>query len=100
MTSRAFIEGRKLQGIDEQIVYDLTVWGTPSSVSVVVKDVTADFEDVTATVMPTGSPSVAGMVITFPALKSLTMEHLYRIECKFTISGNVFERYGEILAER
>lgn len=103
MTNRAFVEGRKLQGVEESIPYTVTTteWGSsPSSVSVKVFDVTADFADVTATVMPTGSPSVSGDVITLPALKLLTETHLYRVEVKFTCSGNIFEAYGEILAER
>lgn len=103
MTSRAFMEGRQLQGVDETVVYTLTTtnWGSsPASVSVKVFDVTADFADVTSTLMPTGSPSVSGDVITLPALKLLTETHLYRVEVKFTCSGNIFEAYGEILAER
>lgn len=103
MTSRSFTEGTQPQGTDESIVYTLTTtpWGSsPSSVQVKVFDASSGFTDVTSTVMPVGSPSVAGDVISFPALTALTAGHLYRIEVKFTSAGNVFEAYGEIRAER
>lgn len=103
MTSRAFMEGTQRQGADETIVYALTTtpWGSsPTSVEVKVFDVTNGFGDVTSAVMPTGAPSVSGDIITLPALTALTALHLYRIEVKFTSSGNVFEAFGEIRAER
>lgn len=90
------------QGIDEQIAYSITTtkWGSsPTSPSVVVKDVTAALADVTATVMPTGTASAAGDVITLPKLKSLTVDHIYRIEVQFTIGGNLFECWFEVEAE-
>lgn len=96
--SREVREGKQNQGVDESIAYTITTtpWGgTPSSVSVVVKDVSdpAAPSVVTATVMPTGSASVAGDVITLPALKLLTAEHLYKVEVMFTSGGNVLECY-------
>lgn len=95
INDREVLEGKQYQGVDESIAYTLdvtAVGSSPSSVSVVVKDVT-NSETVTATVMPTGSASVSGNVITLPALKLLTADVLYRVEVKYTISGNILESY-------
>lgn len=95
INDREVLEGKQYQGVDESIAYTLdvtAVGSSPSSVSVVVKDITND-ETVTATVMPTGSASVSGNVITLPALKLLTDGVLYRVEVKYTISGNILESY-------
>lgn len=99
--SREVLEGVQYQGEDESIAYtlDVTAIGSsPSSVAVVVKDVT-NATTVTATVMPTGSPSVAGNVITLPALKLLTAGVLYRVEVKYTISNNILESYFYVQAQ-
>lgn len=85
-------EGTQAQGVDEEIVYSITTtpWGgTPTSPAVAVKD--EDGSDVTSTVMPSGSPTVNGDVITLPAMKSLSAGMLYRVEVKFTSGGNVLE---------
>lgn len=101
MTSRIVKEGRQIQGTDEKIVYTITTtpWGTsPSSLTAVVKDESASNLDVTSTVMP-GTPTAVGDVITLPQLKSLTVDHLYRVEVKFDAAGNTFECYFEVQAE-
>ena len=101
--SREIAEGIVSQGVDEEIVYTLTTtpWGSsPATVSIKVYDVTLGYTDVTSTVMPTGSITASGDVLTFPKLKALTARHLYRIEPKFTAGGNVWEPYFEVLAER
>lgn len=93
--SREVAEGIQYQGEDETIIYTLdvsAVGSNPTSTSVVVKD-TVNGTSVTATTMPTGSTSVAGNVITLPALKSLTADILYRVEVKYSVSGNVLESY-------
>lgn len=95
INDREVLEGKQYQGEDESIAYTLdvtAVGSSPTSVAVVVKDITND-ETVTATVMPTGSASVSGNVITLPALKLLTADVLYRVEVKYTISGNILESY-------
>ena len=95
INDREVVEGKQFQGEDESIAYTLdvgAVGSSPSSVAVVVKDVTAGTV-VTSTVMPTGSPSVAGDVITLPALKLLTAGRLYRVEVKYTIANNILESY-------
>jgi len=99
---REVVEGTQKQGEDETIIYSITTtpWGgTPVSPSAVVKDTTASNRVVTSTVMPSGSASVAGDIITLPALKSLTAGHDYRVEVKWTYSGNVFECYFTVEAE-
>lgn len=93
--TREVAEGKQYQGEDESIAYTLDVsaiGSSPTSVSVVVKDVT-NSATVTATVMPTGSASVSGDVITLPALTLLTAGVLYRVEVKYTITNNVLESY-------
>jgi hypothetical protein len=95
--AREVKEGRQAQGTEEQIAYTVTTtpWGsTPTSISVKVWDVTRGKRlDVTSTVMPTNSPTASGDVITLSLLKLLTVGHTYRVEVKFTASGNVFEPY-------
>ena len=98
---REVAEGRQYQGEDESIAYTLdvsAVGSSPSSVSVVVKEAFTG-EAVTATVMPTNSPTVNGNVITLSALKLLTAGVLYRVEVKYTISGNILENYFEVMGQ-
>ncbi len=89
------------QGIDEQIMYQVTTtpWGSsPSAVAVAAYDITTGRDDVSAAVL-SGAASVLGDVITTPVVKSLTVDHRYRIEVKFTCSGNILETYFEVNAE-
>lgn len=98
---REVAEGVQLQGVDEQIVYTLTTtnWGSsPTSVSMVVKDESSADTDVTSTVT-SGSISVSGNVITLKTIKSLTVNHSYRVEVQFTSGSNVFEAFFRIKAE-
>ena len=101
-TKRAFKESPSVQGADEIIAYRLTTtpWGSsPTAVNVVVYDVTdptVAWVNVTSTVMPTNTPTVSGDVITLSPLKLLTDGKVYRIEIRFTCSGNTFEAYGII----
>ena len=100
---REVFEGKQTQGEDEEIVYtiDVSKWGdSPSSPSMVVKEETDDYEDVTSVVAPSGSVSAAANVITLPTIKLLTAEKIYRVEVKFTMSGNVLETYIRIRGER
>ena len=92
--------GRVTQGADEELYYTVTTtnWGSsPSSVSVVAKD--PDGTDVSATVL-SGSASVSGDVITLSPLKSLTRDHVYRVEVKFTAGGSVWEPYFPVICQR
>lgn len=102
VTSREVVEGRLVQGVDEQIAYMITTtpWGSaPGTISAKAYDVTTALTDVSATVL-SGAASAVGDVITTPVVKSLTEAHLYRIEVKFTCSTNIYECYFEIHAER
>jgi hypothetical protein len=104
--TREIVEGRLQQGIEEEIIYTLTVpatWGTPTGTPTVkaFSYIGNAFADVTSTVMPTGSASVASQVITLPKLKALTEGVTYRVEVKFSTSeGDVKEAYAWIDAAR
>jgi hypothetical protein len=89
------------QGVDEVIVrtLDVSANGTgPSGVAVVVKNASTG-ADVTSTVMPAGSPSVAGDVITLPPMRALTANTTYRVEVKYVLAGNTLEDYFPIVGE-
>lgn len=98
--NREVAEGKLHQGVDESIAYTLdvsAVGSSPSSIAVVVKDVTAGTV-VTSTVMPVNVPTAAGDVITLSPLKLLTAGKLYRVEVKYTVSGNILESYFYVQA--
>ena len=104
MTTREIVEGLQFQGADEQVVYTLTTtnWGSsPTSTSATIWTANTDetFTDVTSTKM-TGSTSVSGDIITLPTVISLVAGTLYRVEVKFTVSGNIFEAFAYIQGER
>ena len=97
--SRCIKESPIHQGEDEQIAYALTTtpWGSsPSSPVVTIKD--ADGEDVTST-YASGSASVSGDVITTPTILDLVDGAQYRLEIKFTVSGNVEEAWSDLYGE-
>lgn len=100
MNDREVIEGVQYQGEDEAIAYalDVSAIGTPSSPSVVVKDVAAD-SVVTSTVMPVNNPTADGSAISLSPLRNLTDGRLYRIEVKYTVGGNVLESYFYVQAQ-
>ena len=109
MSTLEIIESPIEQGSEEQIVRSLTTtpWGSsPSSSSAKVFSLKPDGSDeaidadVTSTVMPDGSASESGDVVTLPLLKLLTKDTRYRMEVKFTCSGNVFEAYAIIEGTR
>lgn len=96
--SREVTEGLQQQGADESIQYALTVSPAPTEVSdVKVYDVTGIPVDVTATVMPTGAAAAVGAVITLPLLTALTVDHLYRVEVRYTDGVNVVEPFFRVL---
>ncbi len=105
MTNRRITESPISQGEDEIVSYKLTTtpWGSaPTAVTVIVFDVTgaantAAWINVTATVMPVNSPTVAGDVITLSPLKLLTDGKIYRMEIRFTSGANTFETHGLII---
>ena len=103
MTSiREIVESPIEQGTDEIFAYRFNTTNaqgggttTVTSPAVVkVYDITdGAYTDVTTTVMPTNSPSIATVYITTSPLKLMTVDHTYRMEIQFIISGNTYERY-------
>lgn len=90
------------QGQDEEIPYALTTtpWGAiPSNAEVKAYDVSDSYKDVTAEIL-SGATTISGDVITTPVVKSLTDDHTYRIEIKFTTGGKVLECFFLIKGRR
>ena len=101
-TPREVKQGSQTQGIDETVTYsvDFTNWtASPASPSVIVKDVSVGGTDVTTIVMPSGSPSVSGAVVTLPPLKLLTIHHRYRVETKIVMGTDLCECFFWVDAE-
>lgn len=98
MTTRKVEESPIYQGEDESIAYvfDWAAVGTPTSPTVVVK--TAENIDVSTTCL-SGAASVASDTVITPLVTALTSGNTYRLECKVTISGNIYEAYCDIIAE-
>ena len=100
---REIKEGIQYQGADEIIKYTLTTtpWAsTPTNTSAKIYSISGEtYTDVTTSCM-TGSTSVVGDIITLPAIASLTAGTRYRVEVKFTVSGNTYEPFAYIMAER
>jgi hypothetical protein len=94
---RELIESPLYQGEDEIIVHivDVSANGTPTSPVVVVKNASTG-ADVTATVMPTNSPTISGQTIVLSPLRNLTAGTLYRVEVRHVISGNTLENYFHV----
>jgi hypothetical protein len=93
-------EGVQEQTTAEEISYTVDVSnypgsGDPSGVAVTVFEVGTG-TNVTSTVMPTNSPSVAGNIITLSTLKTLTRDKIYHVRVKFTRSGNIFQPHFEV----
>jgi hypothetical protein len=104
-TIREVKESPQPQGVSEIVAYtlDTTPWNSlsPASSVVAVYDVTkGGRKDVTLVVMPSGSSSESGTVITTPALKLLTAGRDYRIEILWEDSGNTFEAFGIVNGEQ
>lgn len=110
-STREIQQGTQEQGTEEEIIYTLTVpasWGTPTGTPVVkaysVSQTSGggySYTDVTSTIFPSGSASIAGQVITLPLCKSMTEATLYRVEIKFSTSeGDVKEPYAMIECKR
>jgi len=94
---REIKESPIFQGEDESIAYALTTtpWGSsPSSPTLTVKN--AASVDITSTVAP-GTATVSGDIITCPAISGLKKSNRYRLEIKFTISGNVLETWADLI---
>ena len=89
-------EGPREQSSKEKKVYFITTTeleSFPTSPTATVYDESDNDTDVTATVMPSGSNSASGDVITLKPLTALTARHNYRIEVVFTVGSNIHNRY-------
>jgi hypothetical protein len=100
---REIKEGTQYIGEDEEIVYTLTTtpWGSdPGVATATIYEVVGDtLSNVTTTCM-TGSLSTSGDVITLPMISNCTAGTDYRVEIQFVCSGNTFEAFAELKAER
>lgn len=100
--SRQVAESPLVQGAGESIVYQITTtpWGSsPAAVTVKVYDITGGGSvDVSAASL-LGAATVAGDVITLPAVRGLTAGHVYRLEASFTSGSHTFACWAEIYAE-
>lgn len=87
-----FEEGAQPQREIEEIIYKPDMQkvssSTPASVVVTVKDISNVLTDVTATTMPTNTPSASGTVITLSPLLALVAKHRYRVDVQFVVDGN------------
>ena len=105
MAKREVKQGPQYQGEDESIAYIITTtnWAsspTSTSAKIFLYDVDAyTYTDQTSTLM-TGSTSVNGDAVTLPIISSLVAGNRYRVELQFTVSGNIFEPYFWIYAQR
>lgn len=87
-------EGLQFQSTAEELIWaiDTSNRGTPTSPSVAsVKDKAG--ADKKSDVMPSGSASVSGDVISLPKLQDLTAGDRYEIRVTYTISGNKHETF-------
>jgi hypothetical protein len=89
------------QGQNESCVYAMTVDPAPASViGVYVFDEKAPTVDIKATHMPSGAASIAGSIITLPALTALVDGHAYRIEVRYSDGAQTLEPYFIVYCER
>lgn len=99
---REVTEGVQVQGVNEEIAYQLTTtpWGgAPTSPGVEVFAGLAHLTDVKSLVMPGTSITVAGDVITLPVLKDLSRGELYRVRVTFTSGGSIRSAWFDVLAQ-
>lgn len=99
--TRQILESPLYQGVDEQIAYRLTTtpWGSSPGSPVVKLYKVSDGSDVSASCL-SGAASAVGDVITTPKVQNLAEGESYRLEIKFTISGNVMEAWALIHGEQ
>lgn len=99
--NREVLEGQQAQGKDESIQYTMTVSPAPASIiGVYVFDAEALDTDIKATHMPSGAVSFVGSIITFPLLTALVLDHLYRVEVRYSDGTNTIEPYFMVYCDR
>lgn len=99
MIGRNVIEGLQVQGPNEEIQYRITATPTPVSVTGVTVTDLGTGANVTATVMPTGTASVAAGIITLPTLKALTLNHRYRVAVLYSDGTNKLEPLIDVICQ-
>lgn len=104
---REITDGLQIQGVDEEIIYRLLTsnWGgTPTSpvAAAYKRNVTTQaWEDVTATVFPTNTPSISGDYIVLSKLQDLEEGAEYRIEVRWVHpNGSLVEAFARMKGER
>jgi len=96
---RQFKEKSKEQGPEERIAYwfstvpwNIPAGDTPTTPVVVLKlngvDVSADHL--------VGLPTIVANIFTTPIVELLERGNRYRLECKWTYSGNTLEAFGDL----
>ncbi len=95
------VEGLRHQSADEQLIYTITTtnWASTPTTPVVAAYVEPSLTDVTTTVFPTNTPTVASNTISLSPLKSLVKGFTYRIEVKFTAAGSIWECFFRVKCE-
>ena len=96
-------EGIQRLTSDETIIYTITTtnWASSPTVGTVVAYDESDADTVvTSTVMPSGSHTDSGDVITLKPLTALTLDHFYRIEVQFTSGSSTYECYFRVKCVR
>lgn len=97
-------EGLLIQHSGESIVRTVDFDETTTAASVSSPSVTVYEEgsetDITSTVMPTNSPSVASLVVTLSLLTALTAGKTYRVEVTVSDGTNTLISYHRVFCER
>jgi hypothetical protein len=98
-TTRRVNQGTVYQGVDESIIYryDFSNWGTPTSGSITVYDLTLGV-DVTNRVAY-GSVYLTGNYVDTPAISGLSASSRYRMTCRVSIPPNIESAYVDITPE-
>lgn len=98
---REVAEGVQIQGENEAIQYPIAC--NPAAVSVALVRVidVASGTNVTATVMPTGTATIAddGDTIVLPILRALTRARMYRVEVRYSDGINTIEPFFRVYCE-
>lgn len=91
------------QGQDEQLRYVVSttnVGSSPSNGTANIYEVlNGAYTNKTSTLM-SGTCNISGNNITLPIIRSLTPGQAYRVEVRFTISGNIYEHWFTVIGER
>ena len=93
-----FIESPTDVRVGETIVWDFdtTPWHTSPSAPVVTAIRTDTGADVTAAMLGSGQPSIAGTIYTLPPASGWITGVQYRITAQFSAAGNVFRPWLDV----